>query len=177
MNKVILIGRITKDPELRKTPQDISVVQFTIAVNRNYQNKNGERQADFINCIAWRNQAENLARFIKKGGQIAVEGNLQTRTYDDPNGVRKYITEVVCDQITFLEAKKNDAGFDNMSQLTPPSYQNNGNYSQKNSYSQNNNYSQANNYSNRNNQQAPEQKNPFDDIDKAFDISGDDLPF
>lgn len=176
MNKVILIGRITKDPELRKTPQDVSVVQFTIAVNRNYQNKNGERQADFINCIAWRNQAENLARYIKKGGQIAIDGNIQTRTYDDPNGVRKYITEVVCDSIHFLEAKKNDQGFDSMSQLTPPTnnYQNNGNYSQNN-YSQNNRYSQPASYTN--NQQGSESKNVFDDIDKAFDISGDDLPF
>ena len=159
MNKVILIGRITKDPELRKTPQDISVVQFTIAVNRNYQNKNGERQADFINCVAWRNQADNLARYIKKGGQIAIEGNIQTRSYDDPNGVRRYITEVVCDQITFLESKKGDGnGFNDLSQLTPPSYSNNNNYQNNSQPSQSN-------------------ANPFDDIDKAFDISGDDLPF
>ncbi len=158
MNKVILIGRITKDPELRKTPQDISVVQFTIAVNRNYQNKNGERQADFISCVAWRNQADNLARYIKKGGQIAIEGNIQTRSYDDPNGVRRYITEVVCDQITFLESKKGDGNsFNDLSQLTPPSYSNN-NYQNNSQPSQNN-------------------ANPFDDIDKAFDISGDDLPF
>ena len=90
MNKVILIGRLTKDPELRRTPTDVSVVQFTIAVNRAYQ-QNGEKQADFINCVAWRNQAENLAKYIKKGGQIAVEGSIQTRSYDDPNGVRKFV--------------------------------------------------------------------------------------
>ena len=82
MNKVILIGRLTKDPELRKTPTDVSVCQFTIAVNRAFQQSNGERQADFINCIAWRNQAENLAKYIKKGGQIAVDGSIQTRSYD-----------------------------------------------------------------------------------------------
>ena len=81
MNKVILIGRLTKDPELRKTPTDVSVCQFTIAVNRPFQQQGGERQADFINCIAWRNQAENLAKYIKKGGQIAVEGSIQTRIY------------------------------------------------------------------------------------------------
>ena len=101
MNKVILIGRLTKDPELRKTPTDVSVVQFTIAVNRSYQ-QGGERQADFINCVAWRNQAENLARFIKKGGLIAVEGSIQTRSYDDANGVRRYATEFIASQITFL---------------------------------------------------------------------------
>lgn len=158
MNKVILIGRITKDPELRRTPSDVSVVQFTVAVNRNYQNKNGEKQADFINCIAWRNQAENLAKYIKKGGQIAIEGNIQTRTYDDPNGVRKYITEVVCDQITFLENKKNGQA-DELSQIPVPPVRDN-------YQSSNNSY-----------QKQESQKNPFDDIDKAFDISSDDLPF
>ena len=105
MNKVILIGRLTKDPELRRTPTDVSVVQFTIAVNRAYQ-QNGEKQADFINCVAWRNQAENLAKYIKKGGQIAVEGSIQTRSYDDQNGVRRFVTEVVCNSYVFLESKK-----------------------------------------------------------------------
>ena len=94
MNNVTLVGRLTKDPELRRTPTDVPVVQFTIAVNRNYQNKNGERQADFISCVAWRNQAENLARYIKKGGLLGVEGNLQTRTYDDQGGVRRYIRKL-----------------------------------------------------------------------------------
>lgn len=173
MNKVILIGRITKDPELRRTPTDVPVVQFTIAVNRNYQNKNGERQADFINCVAWRNQAENLARYIKKGGQICVEGNLQTRTYDDQGGVRRFITEVICDQITFLEAKKNDQnGFNDLSQMpVPPMSGYSGQY--QNNQANYNNY--QNNYQNQNN--ANNNVNPFDDIDKAFDISSDDLPF
>ena len=173
MNKVILIGRITKDPELRRTPTDVPVVQFTIAVNRNYQNKNGERQADFINCVAWRNQAENLARYIKKGGQICVEGNLQTRTYDDQGGVRRFITEVICDQITFLEAKKNDQnGFNDLSQIpVPPMSSYSGQY--QNNQANYNNY--QNNYQNQNN--ANNNVNPFDDIDKAFDISSDDLPF
>jgi len=165
MNKVILIGRITKDPELKKTPTDVSVVQFTIAVNRNYQDKNGERQADFISCVAWRNQADNLARFIKKGALLAVEGNLQTRQYDDQSGQRRYVTEVVCDNVTFLETKKdnNNGGFGDLSQLTPPSYQSNnyGNNSFNNGYN--------------NNKQV--EKNPFDEIDKQFDISSDDLPF
>lgn len=177
MNKVILIGRLTKDPELRKTPTDVPVVQFVLAVNRSYQNQNGERQADFITCIAWRNQAENLARYIKKGGLVAVDGSIQTRSYDDQNGVRKYVTEVVCNQITFLESKKDGQGaYDGFSQLTPPpqSNYNNNNYG-------NNNYGN-NNYSNNNNggysQAKPqEEKSPFADVDMDFDISDNDLPF
>ena len=145
MNKVILIGRLTKDPELRRTPTDVSVVQFTIAVNRAYQ-QNGEKQADFINCVAWRNQAENLAKYIKKGGQIAVEGSIQTRSYDDPNGVRKFVTEVICNQITFLESKKADSGYGDLSQLEVPPMR-------------------ENNFS---------QESPFGDIKSSFDISSDD---
>ena len=113
MNKVILIGRLTKEPELRKTPTDVSVCQFTLAVNRPYQGQNGEREADFISCVAWRTQAENLCKYIKKGGQIAVEGNIQTRSYNDKNGEKRYVTEVVCDAITFLEAKKDNSNYTN----------------------------------------------------------------
>ena len=174
MNKVILIGRITKDPELRNTPSGVPVVSFTIAVNRTYQDKNGERQADFINCIAWRNQAENLARYIRKGGLIAVDGSIQTRSYDDQNGVRRFVTEVMANQITFLEAKKdNGSDFGDLNQ----SYNN---YNNQNTY--NNNFANQNfanqnyNYNNQNNNQNKEE-NAFDDIDKSFDFSSDDLPF
>ena len=180
MNKVILIGRITKDPELRNTPTGVPVVSFTIAVNRTYQDKNGERQADFINCIAWRNQAENLARYIRKGGLIAVDGSIQTRSYDDQNGVRRFVTEVMVNQITFLEAKKdnNYNEFGDMNQTySNNSYANQG-YSNPN-YS-NNNFANQNfanqNYVNNQGSQKKEE-NPFDDIDNAFDISSDDLPF
>jgi single-strand DNA-binding protein len=175
MNKVILIGRITKDPELRNTPTGVPVVSFTIAVNRTYQDKNGERQADFINCIAWRNQAENLARFIKKGAQIAVDGSLQTRSYDDQNGVRRFVTEVMVNQITFLEAKRDNGNeFGDLNQTYSNNYQNN-NYN-NNNY-QNMNYPNQNNYGRPNNQAPQKEENPFDDIDKEFDISNDDLPF
>ena len=105
MNKVILIGRLTKDPELKKTNSGLSYVQFNLAVNRNYTNKSGEKQADFINCVAWRTQADNLVKYIKKGGLIGIEGEIQTRTYDDKNGTKKYITEVLCNSIEFLEPK------------------------------------------------------------------------
>ena len=105
MNKVILIGRLTKDPELKKTNSGLSYVQFNLAVNRNYTSKSGEKQADFINCVAWRTQADNLVKYIKKGGLIGIEGEIQTRTYDDKNGTKKYITEVLCNLIEFLEPK------------------------------------------------------------------------
>lgn len=170
MNKVILVGRITKDPELKRTNSDIPFVQFTVAVNRTYQNKNGERQADFISCIAWRQVAELLARYIKKGSQIGVEGNIQTRTFDDQNGVRRYITEVVCDQIHFLDSKRQDdqGGYQPQDFGQPQSnYQSN--------YQSNN--SQNKNYQNYNQNKKQEQENPFADIDSPFDISSDDLPF
>ena len=105
MNKVILIGRLTKDPELKKTNSGLSYVQFNLAVNRNYTNKSGEKQADFINCVVWRTQADNLVKYIRKGGLIGIEGEIQTRTYDDKNGIKKYITEVLCNSIEFLESK------------------------------------------------------------------------
>lgn len=174
MNKVILIGRITKDPELRNTPTGVPVVSFTIAVNRTYQDKNGERQADFINCIAWRNQAENLARYIRKGGLIAVDGSIQTRSYDDQNGVRRFVTEVMVNQVTFLESKKDNGNeFGDFNQTYSNNYQSN-NYN--NNY-QSMNYPNQNNYGKPSNQAPQKEENPFDDIDNAFDISSDDLPF
>ncbi|MGI6360492.1 MAG: single-stranded DNA-binding protein [Acholeplasmatales bacterium] len=105
MNKVFLVGRITRDPELKYTTSNVAVVSFSVAINRTYQNAQGEYDADFINCVAWRFQAENLARFVKKGQQIGIDGRLQTRTYETPTGETRYITEVVCDNIQFLEPK------------------------------------------------------------------------
>lgn len=105
MNRVVLVGRLVKDPELKRTTTDIPVVQFTIAVNRQFAGQNGERQADFISCVVWRAQAENLAKYQHKGNLIGVEGRLQVRTYEDAGGVKRYVTEVVCDQIQFLETK------------------------------------------------------------------------
>ena len=187
MNKVILIGRLTKDPELRRTPNDIPVCQFVLAVNRNFQGANGERQADFITCIAWRNQAENLSRYIRKGGLVAVDGMLQTRSYDDPNGVRRFVTEVVCNQINFLEPKKDNGYADfNQTQPTNQNYGNfNGGYGQNNGYNQNNQYRQ-NNYqspfekSYNEFSQVENEKNssPFEEMNNNdFDVSDDDLPF
>ncbi|MDY0075319.1 MAG: single-stranded DNA-binding protein [Acholeplasmataceae bacterium] len=104
INRVILVGRITKDPELKMTQSNIPVVTFTLAVNRQFTDQSGERQADFIQCVVWRKQADNLARFVKKGALLGVEGRIQTRNYEAENGTR-YVTEVVCDSIQFLESK------------------------------------------------------------------------
>jgi single-strand DNA-binding protein len=104
INRVILVGRITKDPEMKQTQSNIAVVSFTLAVNRQFTDSSGERQADFIQCVVWRKQAENLARFVKKGALLGIEGRIQTRTYEADNGTR-YVTEVVCDSVQFLESK------------------------------------------------------------------------
>lgn len=105
MNKVILIGRLTKDPELKTISTGISNVAFSIAVQRSFTNQNGEKEADFINCVAWRRQAENISKYCSKGTQVAVEGRLQVRTYDAQDGTKRYITEVICDNVTFLGSK------------------------------------------------------------------------
>ena len=122
MNKVILVGRLTKDPELRKTNTDISVVQFALAVNRTYQSRNGERQADFINCVAWRNLADLLAKYMRKGSLMGVEGQLQTRTYEDNTGAKRYVTEVICENIHFLESKgtRENGGFSDINSYDIP---------------------------------------------------------
>ena len=105
MNKVILIGRLTKDPELRTIASGNATTSFTIAVNRNFTNQNGEREADFINCVAWRKQAENVAKYCTKGSQVAVEGRIQTRNYDAQDGTKRYVTEVIADNVTFLSSR------------------------------------------------------------------------
>ena len=104
MNKVCLIGRITKDIEIRYTSSNIPSVRFTLAVNRTFSNQNGEREADFINCIAWRNQAENMNKYVSKGSLVAVEGRIQTGSYEK-DGQRVYTTDVVADSVQFLESK------------------------------------------------------------------------
>ena len=105
MNKVILIGRLTRDPELRTISNGTATTSFSLAVNRNFTNQNGEREADFINCVAWRRQAENIAKYCVKGTQVAVEGRIQTRSYDAQDGTKRYVTEVVADNVTFLSPK------------------------------------------------------------------------
>lgn len=104
INQTVLVGRITRDPELKRTQSNISYVRFTLAVNRSYKDESGETQADFISCIAWRTQAENLARFMKQGSQIGLVGRIQTGSYESDKGTI-YTTDVVADNIQFLESK------------------------------------------------------------------------
>lgn len=105
MNKVVLIGRLTRDPDLRYPSSNIPVANFTVAVNRPFENQNGEREADFINVIVWRKQAENVKKYIGKGSLVGVEGRIQTRNYEGQDGKRVYVTEVVADRVEFLESK------------------------------------------------------------------------
>lgn len=105
LNNVSLVGRLTKDVELRYTPSNVAVSTFTLAVNRTFKNENGDREADFINCVMWRQQAENLANWAKKGALIGITGRIQTRSYDNQQGQRVYVTEVVAEQFQLLESK------------------------------------------------------------------------
>lgn len=105
MNKVVLIGRLTKDPELRYTSSNVPAASFTLAVNRNFQNQNGVREADFINIVMWRKQAETGKKYLTKGSLISIEGRIQTRNYDGADGKKVYVTEVIADNFEFLESK------------------------------------------------------------------------
>lgn len=109
MNKCILVGNLTRDPEHTTTPNGISVCRFSIAVNRNYSNSNGEREADFINIVTWRGLADNCGKYLQKGNKVAVCGAIQTRTYEDKEGNKRYSTEVVADDVEFLTPKNSDA--------------------------------------------------------------------
>lgn len=110
INNVVLVGRMTRDAELRYTPQNQAVATFTLAVNRNFKNQSGEREADFINVVIWRQQAENLANWAKKGALIGITGRIQTRNYDNQQGQRVYVTEVVADGFQLLESRATREG-------------------------------------------------------------------
>ena len=106
LNSVCLVGRMTRDAELRYTPSNQAVATFSLAVNRNFKSQNGEREADFINCVIWRQNAENLANWAKKGVLIAITGQIRTRNYESQQGQRVYVTEVVADNLQLLESRK-----------------------------------------------------------------------
>ncbi|HEM3698058.1 TPA: single-stranded DNA-binding protein [Streptococcus suis] len=120
INNVVLVGRLTRDAELRYTPSNVAVATFTLAVNRPFKNENGEREADFINCVIWRQAAENLANWVKKGTLIGITGNIQTRHYDNQQGQRVYVTEVIASSFQLLESR-------NSQQNQQGNYQNQGN--------------------------------------------------
>jgi len=108
MNKCILIGNLTKDPEISTTSNGVSVCRFTLAVTRRYSNSEGERDTDFINIVAWRALADNCHKFIKKGSKVAVVGNIQSRSYDATDGTKRYVTEIVAEEVEFLNTRNND---------------------------------------------------------------------
>ncbi|RST57643.1 single-stranded DNA-binding protein [Siminovitchia terrae] len=110
VNRTVLVGRLTKDVDLKYTPNGVPVASFTLAVNRTFTNQQGEREADFINCVVWRKPAENAANYLSKGSLAGVDGKLQTRSYERQDGKRVYVTEVVADSVQFLEPKKQGGG-------------------------------------------------------------------
>ncbi len=163
INNVVLVGRMTKDAELRYTPSQVAVATFTLAVNRTFKSQNGEREADFINCVIWRQPAENLANWAKKGALVGITGRIQTRNYENQQGQRVYVTEVVADNFQMLESRATREGGSSNSY-------NNGGF--------NNNSSSNNSYS-ASSQQTPNfgrDESPFGNSN-PMDISDDDLPF
>lgn len=180
INQVVLVGRLTRDPELRHTQSNIANLRFTVAVNRQFANQQGERQADFINCIAWRAQAENMARFLRKGSLIGITGRIETGSYQNQQGQTVYTTDVIADSVQFLEPRgttQDDGG------------------QQQNFGGNNNNFGGYQ----QNNAPQPQQSNPFPannpvmdtnpfpsnvgnstpepTFNSTIDISDDDLPF
>jgi single stranded DNA-binding protein (ssb) len=108
LNRVVLVGRMVRDPELRRTGTGAAVTSFTLAMNRNFSNQQGERQADFIPCVVWNKIAENTARYCSKGSLVGVEGRMQSRTYENQDGRKVNVIEVICDSVQFLETRSSN---------------------------------------------------------------------
>lgn len=148
INRVVLVGRLTKDPEFRTTPSGVNIANFTLAVNRTFTNAQGEREADFINVVVFRKQAENVNNYLFKGNLAGVDGRIQSRSYENREGQRVFVTEVVADNVQFLEPKSNgQANNVSKGQQTGMNNQRSGN------------------------------DNPFANANGPIDISDDDLPF
>jgi len=154
LNRVVLVGRLTKDPDLRYTQNGVAVANFTVAVNRTFTNQQGNRETDFLNCVCWRRQAENLANYMSKGSMVGVDGRLQSRTYEGQDGKTVFVTEVVADSVQFLETKNSSQNRADSSGFQPNQNQN------QNPFQPNNN-----------------QEDPFKNNGEPIDISDDDLPF
>ena len=165
MNKVVLTGRLTRDPDLRYPSSNIPVANFTIAVNRTYTNQNGEREADFINVTVWRGQAENVKKYVSKGSLVGVEGRIQTRNYEGNDGRRVYVTEVIADRVEFLESKAQS-----QNRIS------NSNNDIMSNYNENDIPPIDNNINNDMSTNIVND-NPFASFDSNVEISDDDLPF
>ncbi|WP_332634826.1 single-stranded DNA-binding protein [Halalkalibacter flavus] len=165
LNRVVLVGRLTRDPELRYTPNGVAVANFTLAVNRPFSNQQGEREADFINCVIWRKQAENVANYLKKGSLAGVDGRIQTRSYDNNEGKRVFVTEVMAESVQFLEPRGASS-----------------NQGQGNDYFGGGSAPGGNDFGGRQNNNQNRSSggfndDPFANDGKPIDISDDDLPF
>lgn len=165
MNRVVLVGRLTKDPDLRYTPNGVPVATFTLAVNRTFTNQQGEKETDFINCVIWRRAAENVANFLKKGSLAGVDGRIQTRNYEGQDGKRVYVTEVLAESVQFLEPKNSSAGRNDRDHFNAPR-------------------EHGNPFGGSNQNQRPNNNQGFTRMDEdpfagsgQIDISDDDLPF
>ncbi|MBQ6497603.1 MAG: single-stranded DNA-binding protein [Bacilli bacterium] len=157
MNKVFLIGRLTRDPELRYTGNNTPVASFSLAVNRSFTNQQGEREADFFNITVWRKQAENVKNYLNQGSQVAVEGRLQTRSYEDKDGQKRYVTEVVADNVEFLGSKNSSNNSSNGSNNEEPTPYDFGDTKEPKG--------------------TDVDSNPFADFGSSIEISDDELPF
>ena len=147
INRTVLVGRLTRDTDLRTTGSGVSVATFTLAVNRQFTNAQGEREADFISCVIWRKGAENFANYTHKGSLVGVEGRIQTRSYDNNEGQRVYVTEVVVDNFSLLDSKKdNQSAAEGFVQQAAD-------------------------------RAKPKAKDPFADSGNTIDVDDDDLPF
>ncbi|MGG3523850.1 single-stranded DNA-binding protein [Bacillus pseudomycoides] len=162
LNRVILVGRLTKDPDLRYTPNGVAVATFTLAVNRPFTNQR-QREADFISVVVWRKQAENVANYLKKGSLAGVDGRLQTRNYEGQDGKRVYVTEVVAESVQFLEPRNSGGGERNSFNQQPvgASFGNQG----------------SNSFNQSSNSGFKKNDDPFSNSGQPIDISDDDLPF
>lgn len=166
MNKAILIGRLTRDPEVRYTSSNRAVCQFTVAVDRPFTNQQtGQREADFINVVVWDKRAENVGKYMSKGRLVAVEGRIQTRNYDNNEGKRVYVTEVVADNVQFLESKNAASGSAAVASSMPePPVEKTP-------------YDFAGDSSNSSNTTDIEDNDPFASFGESIEISDNDLPF
>lgn len=170
INNVVLVGRLTKDPDLRYTANGQAVATFTLAVNRNFTNQSGNREADFINCVIWRKPAETLANYARKGTLLGVTGRIQTRNYENQQGQRVYVTEVVCENFQLLESRSASE----QRQTTggaPMGGQ------QSNNYNANQGFNQSPSSANNGMPEFDRSMDPFGSEGTTIDISDDDLPF
>lgn len=154
LNRVVVVGRLTRDPDLRYTPNGVAVANFTVAVDRPFTNQQGERETDFINCVTWRRQAENLANYMKKGSLVGVDGRVQTRNYEGQDGKRVYVTEILAESIQFLESRRSEQG---STQTSPPN--------------------NDRNFQSQSERPPAKSDNPFESSGEPVDLSDDDLPF